>query len=203
MKHQALVNRLHSVETLGCAGILCADKTGTITENDMTVTDLVISTAHFSVDQCIRQQGAASLSRTASGFANFTGMLYALHHGRTYPLGTKSHRRPDRNRPANRSGKGWLLSGTLQATLSPPPYGAFRPAKPKRWKSRFLTMAQNGNTSRVQQTCVLPLCTQLLHGTTVTTLTESFREEVRSAVQTLSERALRVLAFAYRESDGD
>ena len=25
-------------------------------------------------------------------------------------------------------------------------------AKPKRWKSRFLTMAQNGNTSRVQQT---------------------------------------------------
>lgn len=59
MKHQALVNRLHSVETLGCAGILCADKTGTITENDMTVTDLVISTAHFSVDQCIRQQGTA------------------------------------------------------------------------------------------------------------------------------------------------
>ncbi len=50
---------------------------------------------------------------------------------------------------------------------------------------------------------MLPLCTQLLHGTTVTTLTESFREEVRSAVQTLSERALRVLAFAYRESDGD
>ena len=31
MKHQALVNRLHSVETLGCAGVLCADKTGTIT----------------------------------------------------------------------------------------------------------------------------------------------------------------------------
>ena len=38
MKHGALVNRLHSVETLGCASVICSDKTGTITENRMTVT---------------------------------------------------------------------------------------------------------------------------------------------------------------------
>ena len=157
MKHQALVNRLHSVETLGCAGILCADKTGTITENDMTVTDLVISTAHFSVDQCIRQQGTAVSPEQHPALQTLLECCM-LCTTAEHTSGTKSNRRPDRNRPANRSGKGWLLSGTLQATLSPPPYGTFRQRNQKDGSHGFL---QRHRTA-IPQGCSRP-CVATLH----------------------------------------
>ncbi|PAV29944.1 calcium-translocating P-type ATPase, SERCA-type [Virgibacillus profundi] len=43
IRKKAIVRKLSAVETLGCASVICSDKTGTMTENQMTVKELYIN----------------------------------------------------------------------------------------------------------------------------------------------------------------
>jgi len=48
-RNQAIVKRLAAVETLGCTSVICTDKTGTLTVNQMTARQLFINGQHLKV----------------------------------------------------------------------------------------------------------------------------------------------------------
>jgi len=81
-RRNALVNRLAAVETLGGTNVICTDKTGTLTENQMTATRLLLETGQIKISgEGLEQEGQFTQNGTALNPAEQPALQQALEVG--------------------------------------------------------------------------------------------------------------------------
>lgn len=201
IRRKAIVRRLPSVETLGCATVICSDKTGTLTQNQMTVKEIHVDGRRLQVEG----DGYEASGRILDGLREVTAADVTLRslaeiglvcnnatltsdNGRMVALGD-----PTEAALLTLAQKLHVVArGTRVAEA---PFDALR----KRMSVLQETAAGYTLLVKGAPDLLLQSCTHVLQGGREVPLTEQLRKQLRERLDDMAARALRTLGFAMRK----
>jgi Ca2+-transporting ATPase len=207
-RRAALVRRLPSVETLGCADVVCTDKTGTLTVGEMTVRRLVTATDVFQVTgEGYAPEGAvfADAQATPSADAVVSDLLRAAVACNDAELAQLDGRPAIVGDPT----EGALLVAAAKVGITRealeremPRLGEF-PFDAKRKRMTVIRRRDGQPWAFVKGApeVILERCTAIRTPYGAEVLADSVRARMVEASALLAGEALRVLAFAERPLD--
>lgn len=198
-KENALISNLPSVETLGETNIICTDKTGTLTLNQMTVTNIYTNNEDIEISgQGMETIGKFSIK--GKEISNLNSISKILEIG-YYCNGSEISNKQIIGDPTEKA----LLISALKSNLefkdktvvSEIPFDSNRKMMSVAFKSR----GQIETLSKGAPEIIIEKCSQILIEGKVRKITEKDIKKIKEKVVNYSNHALRVLGFAYGVSD--
>ncbi len=214
-KRHVVVKRLSAVETLGSTTVICTDKTGTITEGQMTVRKAWVSGRIFDVTgEGYEPEGAVFLNGQKVAAKDRTDLrllaeIAALNNKAT--LVPPLDRRKSRWTAVGDSTEAALLVLAAKSNLDPKKAVAERPRVgmiPFESARKMMTSVHRGADGHVLAYVkgagleILARSTRIQMGEVAAPMTEEQTRAVRAQVDAFAREAYRVLALAYHELDG-
>ena len=217
LKQKALVHKLHSVETLGCTSVICTDKTGTITENKMTVSKVCCDGKQYDISgNGYRIAGEITLNGSAVNPVAEKPLSELMTCGVLCNNAAISSSRPVETRQRGRldtSGE-WetvgdpteiaLLAAAAKAGITAEKLkGSYHKADeiPFDSETRCMTVISRSGSaltafSKGAADVILDRCGFILTSDGIKPLTPSIKRRIEAEHEKMTEDALRVLAFA-------
>lgn len=194
LKQKALVHKLHSVETLGCTTVICTDKTGTLTQNKMTVTSAWVYGKDYSFTGAIKQRDEGEAFGTLLKCAVLCNNADISASAESETLGD-----PTESALLVAAAKYAITKESLKSYIRTKeiPFDS-------KTKMMSVTTKSNGKvTAFTKGACdvILNRCEMILTDSGVVPITRRLRQEVLSAADRYADEALRVLAFSFTGED--